>query len=147
MKYISFIVTCGGDAGWRFSNGDEWCSSPGQLLFDADLWTPEKIKEAVNDIWFKYFTGNTGFTLSETMDLGYALVIPFINENDGVFVNDSFKGDEWGCKLGFGKAKKSKRIKPSEKDVVVSWELDGKKRCNYSEKYDKWRNERRAKRY
>lgn len=147
MKYISFIMTCGGDAGWRFSNGDEWCSIPGQLLFDADLWTPEKIKDAVNEIWFKYFTGRTGFTLSETMDAGYALIIPFINDNDGVFVNDAFKGDEWGCKLGFGKAEACKRITPSEKDIIVPWELNGRGRCNYSEKYDKWCNERRAKRY
>lgn len=146
MKYISFIVTCGGDAGWRFSNGDEWQSSPGQLLFDAELWTPEKIKETVNDIWFDYFTGRTGFTLSETMDLGYALLIPFINGNDGVYVNEAFKGDEWGCKLGFGKADKSKRIKPGEKDIVVSWELNGSKRCNYSEKYNKWGEEQRSKR-
>ena len=131
-------MTCGGDAGWRFSNGDEWCSSPGQLLFDAELWTPEKIKDAVNDIWFKYFRGHTGSYLSEIMDIGYALLIPFINENDGVFVNDAFKGDKWGCKLGFGKANKSKRITPSEKDIIVSWELNGRKRCDYSEKYHKW---------
>lgn len=147
MKYISFIVTCGGDAGWRFSNGDEWQSSPGQLLFDANLWTPEKIKEVFNDIWFKYFRGHTGSYLSEIMDIGYALLIPFINDNKGVFVNDGFKGDKWGCKIGFGKAKKSKHITPSEKDIVVSWELNGSKRCDYSEKYHKWGEEQRAKRY
>jgi hypothetical protein len=149
-KFISFIVTCGGDAGWRFSNGDEWCSSPGQLLFDADLWTPQQIKKAFNDIWFKYFTGRTGFTLSETMDKGYALLIPFINEHDGVYVNDAFKGDSWGCKLGFGKADKKKRIKPGEKDIVVAWELHGSKRCAYSEKYHKYcdeQREARSKRY
>lgn len=140
MKYISFIVTCGGDAGWRFSNGDEWQSSPGQLLFDADIWTPEKIKDAVNDIWFKYFTGREGPTLCDKMDAGYALLIPFINKNEGVYVNDAFPGDRWGCKLGFGKASKNKRIKPSDKDIVVPWELKGSGRCNYSEKYDKWCN-------
>ena len=140
MKYISFIVTCGGDAGWRFSNGDEWQSSPGQLLFDAELWTPEKIKDAVNDIWFKYFTGRTAHTLCDKLNAGNALLIPFINKNEGVYVNDAFPGDKWGCKLGFGKASKDKHIKPSDKDIVVPWELKGSRYCNYSEKYDKWCN-------
>ena len=143
MKYISFIVTCGGDAGWRFSNREEWCSSPGELLFDAELWTPEKIKDAVNDIWFKYFTGRTGFTLSETQKAGYDILIPFINKTDGVYVNDAYEGDEMGRRLGFGKADKSKRIKPGKKDTVVGWEIDGKKSCDYSEKYDKWCEEQR----
>ena len=31
MKYISFIITVGGDTGWRFTNGIEWQSCAGQL--------------------------------------------------------------------------------------------------------------------
>ena len=136
MKYISFIITCGGDAGWRFSNGDEWCSSPGRLLFDSSIWTPEKIDRSMNKLFDAYFRGNTGTTLGDTLSNGYKLIIPFINKNKGVFVDDSFEGDKFGCKLGFNGVIDSKRVKQLEvNDTVVTWELNGEKRCKYTKLY------------
>ena len=135
MKYISFIITCGGDAGWRFSNCDEWCSSPGRLLFDSSIWTPEKIDESVNELFKNYFKGNTGSTLSDKLSAGYRFIIPFINKNKGVFVDDSFEGDKFGCKLGFNGVIDSKMVKPTIDDTIVTWELNGKKRCKYTKSY------------
>lgn len=138
MNYISFIVTCGGDAGWRFSNQDEWNSVSGRLLFDSEIWTLKKIENAVNDLWFKYFRDNTGHSLGEKYDIGVKYVIPFINNNEGVYVDESFEGDRFGCKLGFKDTLAKKRIIPSENDVITRWKLNNNTYCEYSKKYDKW---------
>ena len=130
MKYISFIISCGGDAGWRFSNGSEWNSMHYQLLFDAKLWSMEQIKkelDALDRIIFKQVT----WTLSETMDKGEKVLKPFINRTKGVYVmkdfNDNFDG--WSTKRTLWFADKSKVISPAAEDVI-SWEMKGSKR-NY----------------
>lgn len=130
MKYISFIISCGGDTGWRFTNGEEWNSMHYQLLFDAKLWTMKQIKEALDMLDREIFKKVT-WTLSETMDKGKEILEPFVNSTKGVYVkkdfNDNFDG--WSTKRTLWFAKKSKVIDPSAEEVV-SWELNGKKR-NY----------------
>ena len=143
MEFISFIVVYDRR---RFSNSEEGSSYSAQLLFDVRLWSMDSIRSMMNDLWFEYFADKCSCVVSGEIDFGYDVLVPFINGNDGVYVNDAYEGDEMGCRLGFGKADKSKRIKPGKKDTVVGWELNGKKSCDYSEKYDKWCEEQRKNR-
>ena len=130
MKYIGFVITCGGDAGWRFTNGSEWCSMEYQLLFDAKLWTMEHIKETLDKLNKEIFRKHA-FTLGEEMDKGEAVLKPFVNNTDGVYVKKDYldKSDGYPIKRTLWFADKSKVIDPPA-DEIVSWELNGSTR-NY----------------
>lgn len=128
MKYISFIISCGGDTGWRFTNGEEWNSMHYQLLFDAKLWTMKQIKEALDKLDRDIFRKHA-FTLSEEMDKGEAVLKPFVNNTDGVYVKKDYldKSDGYPIKRTLWFADKSKVINPPVEEIV-SWELNGEKR-------------------
>lgn len=128
-KYISYMVTVGGDAGWRFSNRPEWCSIEGMLLFDASLWTIDTIAEAFQEIFRQYWKTH-GSTLAEKMDNGYQFLVPFINGHEGVYVYQNKSG------LSFPGVVDSHRLSPPD-DEVVRWSKDG---VEYNGNYDKTRN-------
>lgn len=56
------MVTCGGDAGFRFSNSHEWHSTGSMLLFDAEKWDVDKIYDAMKVLYRKYRDAGHGFT-------------------------------------------------------------------------------------
>lgn len=135
MKYISYKVTCGGDAGFRLSNSSEWNSSEGQLLFDSTLWTMESIAKAIRDL-YKQIAEREPWchTYSDISDNGHNIIDPFIANTDGVYVDEQFIADNF-CYLGFD-VPKEKHITTTETDEVISWELDGSTR-NYYYDHDK----------
>lgn len=124
MKYISYKVTCGGDAGFRLSNSSEWQSSEGQLLFDSSLWSMESIAKAIRDL-YKQIAKREPWchTYSSISKNGHNIIDPFIANTDGVYVDQQFIANNF-CHLGFD-VPKEKRITPTETDEVISWELDG----------------------
>lgn len=88
FKYISYMITLGGDAGWRFSNQPEWCSTEYTLLFDSKKWTMESIAKEMNILWHGYWDcGKHGHSYSDKYDLGIGAIKNLINK-DGVFVKD-----------------------------------------------------------
>ena len=95
MKLISYMVTCGGDAGFRFSNQPEWCSVGTMLLFDAEKWDVEKIYNVMKDLYRQYRNAGNGWTLSAKIDLGKSAVKPFINNNDGVYDSKEHDVTRW----------------------------------------------------
>lgn len=127
-KYISYMVTCGGDAGWRFSNRPEWCSMSGMLLFDADKWDIDSIANAFQPIFRDYFKHH-GWTLAEELKFGYMYVVPFINENDGVYVYKGHTG------LSFPGVPEEKHLCPPD-EQVTRWSKNG---SEYNGDYDKLR--------
>ena len=125
MKYISYKITCGGDAGFRLSNSSEWQSTEGQLLFDANLWTMESIAKAIRNLYKQIKQKEPWcLTYSEISNNGHMYIDPFITNTKGVYVDQSFI-DSHSCHLGFRVLKK-KYLTPAETDEVVSWELDGR---------------------
>lgn len=119
LKFISYKITCGGDAGWRFSNQSEWCSGEGYLLFDKSKWTMEKIAKEMNYLWRQYWSGDTGSTYAQTYDAGIGYVQNLIKE-DGVYVWDNpnrfdMTFVDW----------KTKRINPPVENIET-WNIDGK---------------------
>ena len=131
MKYISFIITCGGDAGWRFTNGEEWHSMEFQLLFDAKLWTMERIKETFADLK-RQINRKHSFTLSEEMDNGEAVLKPFLNKTEGVYAKKDYpdKSSGFTIKRTLWFADENKVIDPPAEEII-SWELNGSTR-NYN---------------
>ena len=131
MKYISFIITCGGDAGWRFTNGEEWQSMEFQLLFDAKLWTMERIRDTFADLK-RQINRKHAFTLSEEMDNGEAVLKPFVNKTEGVYVKKDYpdKSSGFTIKRTLWFADENKVIDPPAEDII-SWQLDGSTR-NYN---------------
>lgn len=131
MKYISFIITCGGDAGWRFTNGSEWCSMEFQLLFDAKLWTMERIRDTFADLK-RQINRKHAFTLSEEMDNGEAVLKSFVNKTEGVYAKKDYPDMSAGVtiKRTLWFADESKVIDPPAEEII-SWELDGSTR-NYN---------------
>lgn len=129
-KLISYIITVGGDTGWRFSNSLEWCSTPGMLLFDEECWTMESIADAVKTLYNEIRKDKHGFTYSEIYKIGIEHIKKFVNTNFGVYVNSAFEGlyDEYEkCKSGymrFSEVKLEKQIDPSSYEVRP-WEMDG----------------------
>ena len=119
-KYISYMITIGGDAGWRFSNGEEWCSSEYMLYFDSSLWTIDSIAKKINELWNAYWYGehHHGFTYSETYDIGIKYIAPFINNSEGVFVK---KGN-------FTKSVKEEKHIEINPEEVERWTKDGEER-------------------
>ena len=130
MKLISYMITCGGDAGWRFSNGEEWCSIEGFLMFDAEKWDVDKIATAMNQLWHSYWDDRNShgcWSLSQKLQSGYKHLIPFIDNHDGVYVD--LDGPSWGE----NRVKEDKKIHSKEHEVT-RWSKDGKEK-NYN--YDK----------
>lgn len=127
------MVTCGGDAGFRFSNRPEWHSTGSMLLFDAEKWDVDKIAEAMNMIFWQYWKAGHGFTLAEELTLGRSALTPFINNSDGVYVDLDYRDEDGICWLGPLGADEEKQLHSSEHEVV-RWSRNGEER-NYE--YDK----------
>ena len=138
MKFISYICTVGGDTGWRFSNGSEWNSAEGQLLFDAEKWDNESIAAAIKKLWHDYWndrdTPYKSFTLSETMDCGFKYIDHFINNTDGVYVNVDYIGSDYFNNNLFGHCNKDKHIHPDGHEIIIWTSKDG---CHRNYDYDK----------
>ena len=124
MKLISYMVTCGGDAGFRFSNQPEWCSVGTMLLFDAEKWDVEKIYNVMKDLYRQYRNAGNGWTLSAKIDLGKSAVKPFINNNDGVYVDLDYRDEDGICWLGTLGVDQEKQIHSKEHDVT-RWSRNG----------------------
>ena len=110
-KYISYMITIGGDAGWRFSNRKEWCSTEEILLFESDKWTMEAIAAEMKKI-YKQYRKTHGFTYSEKYDNGIQYIKELI-ARDGVYVR-------WG---GLG-ASEDKVLDPPMEEIET-WNIDG----------------------
>lgn len=135
MKYISFIITVGGDTGWRFTNGIEWQSCAGQLLFDAKKFTNETIFQELSKVMRSINKrANYCHTFSDICDNGLDYILPFINETKGVYVNKDYvyRGipDGWQME-GWKFTKKRSKLKTiRETDEVVPWtDSKGNERC------------------
>lgn len=135
MKYISFIITIGGDTGWRFMNSPQWNSAAGQLLFDADKFTNESIHDALSKL-MNSIKKRSAYcsTFSEKCDNGMEYILPFIEETDGVYVNNKFLYESvpggWNENGWKFTDKKSKLVSPTKDDEIVSWtDSEGKERC------------------
>jgi hypothetical protein len=141
-KLISYIITVGGDTGWRFSNGPQWNSIAGMLLFDAEIWSMESIAESLNKLWKSYWGDRrtlTASTFSDIYDVGFKHIKRFIENNEGIYVNAVFEGIwiPWDRRKSgytqFGGIPEDRRIDPSTYEVI-QWELNGKSENN---NYDK----------
>lgn len=122
MKFISYICTVGGDTGWRFSNGPEWHSAEGQLLFDAEKWDMDSIAAAISELWHGYWTDRDtpykSHTLGGIMDCGFKYIDPFINDTDGVYVNVDFINSDGFNNNLFGHCNKDKHIHPESHEII-----------------------------
>lgn len=130
-KYISFIFTCGGDAGARFTNESEWQSAEGQLLFDSTKWDMESIHAAINSLDKKVGEREPWcHTFGDIMDNLFKYLTPFVDETKGVYINEGFIQSNrlpgWTANV-----KKSKRINPST-DNIESWCMNGSTRNGIS---------------
>lgn len=116
-KYILFYITLGGDAGWRFTNKDEWCSMKYPLLFDTQLWTMETIKKELDWLDRIIFTDrHHGFTLAEKGDCGARHIQTFLDRVNGVYTINNHS--PWGC------CSKETIDMPSA-DKITNWSLNG----------------------
>ena len=118
------MVTCGGDAGFRFSNRPEWHSVGSMLLFDAEKWDVDKIYDVMKVLYRKYRDAGNGFTLSQEITLGLSAVTPFINDTEGVYVDLDYRDDDGFCWLGPLGANEEKQIHSKEHDVI-RWSRNG----------------------
>lgn len=118
MKYILFIITLGGDTGWRFRNREEWHSMNYPLLFDAKLWSMEKIKEEMDRLDYQIFNNQkgTGFPLKEKGDLGAEILREFLDNVEGVYtINNK---SPWGCHS-------KETIDMPAKEEITNWSFNG----------------------
>lgn len=128
-RYIYYKITCGGDAGWRFSNSSEWHSIEGELLFDASIWTMKKIDWEFKQLYQRIKAEESGSSFSDKLDSGYKHIVPFINDNEGVYVSGDFKG------MRFPGVNDDKRLIPHDlRDEVIEWE--DKNGNHYNSDYD-----------
>ena len=119
-KYISYMITIGGDAGWRFSNRKEWCSSEYILLFDSEKWTMETIAGEMKNI-YNLYRNTHGFTYAEEYDNAIEYIKNLI-ARDGVYVRQG----------GLG-ATEEKIIDPPFSEVEI-WNMNG---MTYNPNYSK----------
>ena len=92
MKYISFIISVGGDTDWCFTNQTQWGACSGQLLFDASKFTNKEIHDKLKVLGHSvYEETKWKHIFSEICDEGLKLVVPFINNTKGVYVNGNFE--------------------------------------------------------
>ena len=127
MKYISFIITIGGDTGWRFMNSPQWNSAAGQLLFDADKFTNESIHDTLSKL-MNSIKKRSAYcsTFSEKCDNGMEYILPFIEETDGVYVNNKFIYESvpggWNENGWKFTDKKSKLVSPTKDDETTNYQ-------------------------
>lgn len=124
MKLISYKYSYGGDTGFRPSNCEEWHSVASYLYFDAEKWTMNDIYNITKTLYSEYNSLGHTWTLGDVMDNLAEVIVPFINETEGVYQKSGG---------GWTKGKKEKTIDPNEHEVI-SWELNGK---NYNYDYNK----------
>lgn len=88
------------------------------LLFDAKLWSMEKIKKQMDWLDHLIFTNpkGTGFTLSETGNLGAEILQQFFNSTDGVYTINN--NSPWGCHS-------KETIDMPSNDQITNWSLNG----------------------
>ena len=115
MKLISYMYSYSGDSGLCLSNREEWSCIEDHVYFDAEKWTMKKIYNTVKTLYRKYKSLGHAWTLDEVMDHICDIMVPFINETDGVY------GEEYSWES----IKKEKQIDPKEHEII-SWELNGK---------------------
>jgi len=115
MKLISYMYSYSGDSGLCLSNRKEWNTIDEYLYFDAEKWTMKKIYDTVKTLYRKYESCGHTWTLDEVMGHICDTMVPFINETDGVYSDES----SWES------IKKEKQIDPKEHEII-SWELNGK---------------------
>lgn len=120
MKLISYMYSYSGDSGLCLSNREEWNTIDEYLYFDAEKWTMEKIYDTVKTLYREYDSLGYTWTLGEVMDHIRDTFVPFLNENEGVYlINEHvWKG-----------TKEEKQIDPKEHEII-SWELNGRT-CNF----------------
>ena len=124
MKLISYKYSYGGDTGFRPSNTEEWHSAASHLYFDAEKWTMAKIYDITKTLYRKYDSLGYTWTLGDVMDNVAEVIVPFINETEGVYQRSGG---------GWRKVKKEKNIDLNEHEIIP-WELNGKK---YNYDYNK----------
>ena len=124
------MITCGGDAGWRFANCPQWHSTGGLLLFDAEKWNVDSIAAAMKTLYREVQKQGVTWTLAETLDKGYVAIKPFIEDTDGVYVDDEYRDEDGFCRLGFTNVDKSKHINGSDHEVE-RWSKNGEE-SNYN---------------
>ena len=120
MKLISYMYCYSGDSGLCLSNRKEWNTIDEYLYFDADKWTMEKIYDTVKTLYRKYESLGHTWTLGEVMDHIRDTFVPFLNENEGVYLSNGH---------GWKGTKEEKQIDPKEHEII-SWELNGRT-CNF----------------
>ena len=124
MKLISYMVTCGGDTGWRFSNRPAWHSTGGLILFDAEKWSVDSIADAIKQIHKDIASKGVAFTLGNTLDNGHAVLDPFIKNTEGVYVDLDYRDSDGICWLGnFGAG--DEKCLHSKDHEVVRWSRNG----------------------
>jgi hypothetical protein len=96
-KFISYIFTCGGDAGWRFSNGPEWHSMQGMALFPAGSWNRKQIQNFMNSLDKRLSTATGGCsTLASLLDVGERIIGNAFKKNNISMLEDyKYKEDGW----------------------------------------------------
>ena len=120
MKLISYMYSYSGDSGLCLSNREEWNTIDEYLYFDAEKWTMEKIYDTVKTLYREYDSLGHTWTLGDVMDHIRDTFVPFLNENEGVYLSNEhvWKG-----------TKEEKQIDPKEHEII-SWELNGRT-CNF----------------
>lgn len=120
MKLISYMYSYSGDSGLCLSNREEWNTIDEYLYFDAEKWTMEKIYDTVKTLYREYDSLGYTWILGEVMDHIRDTFVPFLNENEGVYLSNEhvWKG-----------TKEEKQIDPKEHEII-SWELNGRT-CNF----------------
>jgi len=113
-KYIGYVITCGGDAGWRFSNHAEWNSMQGRILFPFENWDKKKIKNFLKILDEKLFKCHCS-TLSDLLDKGHEILAPafskegICSQSDYVYEDDGWKREGSFTNLG-AKQLSSKKV-------------------------------------
>ena len=144
MKYIRFFVTLGGDTGWRFTNQDEWHSMKDPIFFDADKWTMEKVKEAMDRVDYDIYHNNpykgSWSTLSDKGNGGARILRPFIEKTEGVYVltpghfknGDEYSRAPWGCNRIDGKM-----IDDPAPEDIMDWTNAEGGHANYHNQFER----------
>lgn len=113
-KYIGYVITCGGDAGWRFSNGPEWHSMQGRILFPFENWDKKSIKTFLDGLDKELFKCHCS-TLGELLDKGQEILAPafkkegICSQSDYTYEEDGWKREGSFVSLG-AKSLSSKKV-------------------------------------
>ena len=94
-KYIGYVITVGGDTGWRFGNCGAWHSGRCKVLFPFEHWNRESIKNFFKDLDKKLDTRHC-FTLADLLELGDKVIEPLFKENNICTLGDyKYEEDGW----------------------------------------------------